>query len=523
MRIEHRLFPVLPRARRSATIAALLTMLALIPAAHAEEPLSAIDWLSQSVSTPAAVEPTQEAPVSAGVVQENVSVSVIGAPSADAVGLLSSQVTGLPTNLWGPGRSAEIVAAIGAERIDSLPALRGLLLTLLLAEADPPADAGGAGALLTARIDKLLDMGALDQARALLDAAGSRDPGLFRRSFDVALLTGEEDRGCRTMVESPGLAPTFPARIFCLARSGDWNAAALTLRTGQALGYITDEEDALLSRFLDPDLYEGEGALPTPDRVTPLAWRMFEAIGEPLSTATLPIAFAHAELRPSAGWKAQVEAAERLARAGAISSNMLLGLYTERSPAASGGVWDRVEAFQAFDDTLTNGTPEAVAQALPGIWAQMTMAELEVPFADLYGRRLSQMALPDPAHQTAFAIGLLSPDFETIAAARTAADPREAFLIGLAKGDVAGLAPPDTLARAIAPAFVGHEPSEDLSRLMAENRIGEAILAAIEEIERGVQGDLDGVTDGLTLLRDVGLERAARRTALELMLLERRG
>ena len=58
---------------------------------------------------------------------------------------------------------------------------------------------------------------------------------------------------------------------------------------------------------------------------------------------------------------------------------------------------------------------------------------------------------------------------------------------------------------------------------MAQMRTGEAILAAIDKIERGVQGDLDGVTDGLALLRKVGMERAARRTALELMLLERRG
>lgn len=511
------------RCRRHLCTAAATALLLTAPALWAQEPLSAIDWLSQSVSTPVVPEAPRETPVSEGVVQQDVAVSVIGAPSVDAVGLLTPQVTGLPVDLWGPGRSADIVATIGAERVDSLPSLRGLLLTLLLAEATPPADSGSTGALLTARIDKLLDMGALDQARALIDASGSRDPGLFRRSFDVALLTGEEDRGCRTMVESPGLAPTFPARIFCLARSGDWNAAALTLRTGQALGYITDEEDALLSRFLDPDLYEGEGALPTPDRVTPLAWRMFEAIGEPLSTATLPIAFAHAELRPSAGWKAQVEAAERLARAGAISPNMLLGLYTERAPAASGGVWDRVEAFQDFDTVLAGGDPAAIAQAVPTIWSLMTGAELEVPFADLYGRRLFDMALPGPADQIAFSIGLLSPDFEAVAAARTAKDDREAFLIGLAKGNVTGLAPPDTLARAIAPAFIKHQPSEDLSRLMAENRTGEAILAAIEEIERGVQGDLDGVTDGLTLLREVGLERAARRTALELMLLERRG
>ena len=506
--------------RSSLTAFALLA--ALTPAAAAEEPLSAIDWLSQSVAAPATTGPAQPA-VSTGVVQENVATTVLGAPSPDATGLLSPQVTGLPAALWGPGRTADISAVIAAERPDSLPALRGLLLTLLLAEADPPADAGSSAQLLTARIDKLLDLGALDQARALLDAAGSRDPGLFRRSFDVALLTGEEDRGCRIMVESPGLAPTFPARIFCLARSGDWNAAALTLRTGQALGHITDEEDALLSRFLDPDLYEGEDPLPTPERVTPLAWRMFEAIGEPLSTATLPIAFAHAELRPQAGWKSQVEAAERLARAGAISSNLLLGLYTERKPAASGGVWDRVAVFQRFEAAMQSGERSDIARELPVIWEQMAAAELEVPFADLYGSRLAALRLDGEAGRIAFSLALLSPDLDTVATGLSPADPRETFLLGLARGKVDGLTPPDSLARAIAPAFSGRPPEGELADLLQENRTGEAILAAIDKIEKGVQGDLDGVTDGLALLRRVGLDKAARRTALELLLLERRG
>jgi hypothetical protein len=36
---------------------------------------------------------------------------------------------------------------------------------------------------------------------------------------------------------------------------------------------------------------------------------------------------------------------------------------------------------------------------------------------------------------------------------------------------------------------------------MDGNRTGEAIIAAIEKIGRGVQGDLRGVTDGLSLLR----------------------
>ncbi len=494
--------------------------------AGAETPLSAIDWLSQSVSQPSsAPKPApNEEPVTQGVTNGDVAVSVIGGPSLDATGLLRPDVTGLPHDLWGLGKTDDIITAISTERFTTLPALRELLLSVLLAEATPPADSRPGAPLLIARIDKLLDLGALDQARALLDASGARSAELFRRSFDVALLTGEEDRGCRVMISSPGLAPTFPARIFCLARSGDWNAAALTLRTAQALGYVTDEEDALLSRFLDPDLYEGDPALPPPDRVTPLAWRMFEAIGEPLPTAPLPIAFAHAELRPQAGWKSQIEAAERLARAGAIAPNLLLGLYTERAPAASGGVWDRVAAFQTFETALDSVDRRGVEQVLPEVWSRLAEAELEPPFAELYGERLDTLGLTGEARRIAFEAGLLSPAFEAIAANRTAGSPRELFLIGLAKGNLTAIPAPDSLSRAIKPAFDGTAPlPADLQALIDENRTGEAILAAIDRIENGVQGNLALVTEGLAVLRAVGQEQVARRTALELMLLERRG
>jgi hypothetical protein len=504
-----------------------LAALALLatPAAHAEAPLSAIDWLSQSVTTPVAPPPplVQEPAVSAGALPADVSVSTLDGPSPDAAGLIPAVVSGLPRGLWGLGRTDEIAARITTERSGTLPALQNLLMTLLLAEADAPADAGGRGVLLLARIDKLLDLGALEQAQALIDVGGQKGADFFRRSFDVALLTGTEDQACDAMRASPDLAPTFPARIFCLARSGDWNAAALTLRTAQALGFVTPEEDALLSRFLDPDLYEGDGALPAPARPTPLVWRMFEAVGEPLSTQSLPLAFAHAELRDAAGWKAQIEAAERLARAGAIEPNLLLGLYTERLPAASGGVWDRVEAFQRFDAALGTRDPAAVAQRLPAVWAAMTAMELEVPFATLYADHLQDLPLTGEAARLAFRIGLLSPRYEMIAIAHTPADAAEAFLIGLARGRIEGTAPGDSMGRAIAPAFLSAEPTAEALALLDQNRLGEALLYAIDRIGRGVQGDPRGVTEGLTLLRRVGLEDAARRTALELLLLERRG
>lgn len=499
---------------------------------HAEQPLSAIDWLSRSVATPGGtvVGPTSpvnskaEAPVdSDGALPEDVSTSTLDGPSPDGAGLLSSRLTGLPRDLWGMGLEADIIAAISAEQPEPLPALQGLLMTVLLAESAPPVDSKGKGSLLLARTDKLLDMGALEQADALLEASGATDAAVFQRSFDIALLTGNEDQGCDMMRALPNLAPTFPARIFCLARSGDWNAAALTLRTAQALGQITEDEDSLLSRFLDVELDDGETVPPVPKRISPLTWRLFEAIGEPLSTATLPLAFAHAELRETAGWKAQVEAAERLARVGSLSPNALLGLYTQRLAAASGGVWDRVDAVQEFDAALRSRNLGAISRTLPVAWQQVVSAELEVPFAILYADQLAGLDISDEARRIAFEVGLLSPGYRQAATAFSAVTPRESFLIAIATEKFTEAVPQDSIGRAILPAFLQPEIAPDEQRMIDERRVGEALLTAIRFIGSGLQGQMTDVTKGLSLLRKLGLEDVARRTALQLLLLERRG
>jgi hypothetical protein len=508
--------------------------------AQSGDPLSAIDWLSESVtpvggtlSAPpvasgAAAAPTpnpDEPPVSAGgALPSLVATTSLDGPSPDSVGLISPAVSGLPRDLWGVGLTVEVAQAVTRDRRDSLPALRQLFLTLLLAEADPPIDAGGKGVLLQARIDKLLQLGALEQAAALIDLADQgTSPELFRRAFDVALLTGHEERACERMTANPGLAPTLQARVFCLARGGEWDAAAVTLQTAEVLGQVNHDQAALMGRFLDPDLFEGEPVPRPPMPLTPLDWKMFEGIGEPLSTASLPVAFAYAEISPNFGWKAQIEAAERLTAAGTIAPNVILGLYTERDASASGGVWDRVDAFQDFDSAFAARDMARLTQALPPVWARMQEVELEVAFAMLYGAELAKLNLPGEAGAIAFRVGLLSPGFEQVARAHQPKDRTEAFLVALATGAMDGAVPPDSLGRAIAPAFTAPRPSEAAQVLLDGDRLGEAILAGIDDIAAGVQGNLRGVTEGLSLLRLVRLDTLARRTALELMILERRG
>jgi hypothetical protein len=492
--------------------------------ACAEAPLSAIDWLSQSVSEPA-MPVALPVPKTSGLApDEAISVKPIDEASIDGLGLLPVSRTGFPRNLWGSTPTSDLVRLIRAERVDTLPSVQSLMVKILLAELAPPVDSDGSGTLFLARVDRLLDLGALDQSLALLSLPGTESAEAFRRRFDVSLLLGQEDRACADMRTNPQIAPTFPARIFCLARGGDWNAAALSLRTGEALGFIEPDMAALLARFLDPDLFEGEPELPLPDRPTPLILRMMEAIGQPIPTAALPVAFAHADLSANTGWKARIEAGERLARTGALEPSQLLGLYTEQRPAASGGVWDRAAAIRKLEADLSAGNAPAIAETLPGLWAMIAAAELEVPFAEIFGPRLARLNLPGDAGALAFRIGLISSEFEQVAVQRKAADGVEPFLIGLARGKVDGLAPPDQLGGAIKTAFLPETPlTPDFSALIEEKRLGEALLRALDHITDGARGDIRDVTSGLRLLRELGLETVARRAALELLLLERRG
>jgi hypothetical protein len=482
--------------------------------------MSAIDWLTRSVAAPPAAlapPPVSGAPVDAVIVRP------LDAVGLDAAGTLDPAAAGLPRDLWGTSGAAAIMAQLAAERLETVPALRALFETILLARLDPPADAPPGGQFLLARIDKLMEMGSLASALALIDAAGEETAELFRRRFDIALLLDAEDEACAALRAAPGVSPTYPVRIFCLARGGDWQAATLTLKSARALGAITPEEDALLSRFLDLEQAEGEPPLPQPLRPSPLALRLFEAIGEPIATAGLPLAFAHADLRQTAGWKGRIEAAERLARAGALGHETLLALYAERRPAASGGVWERVSAMQALAAALEAGEAAAVGPALMRAWSAMQAAELELPFAQGMAASVATLPLDGPAAAMAFRMGLLAgltPD------PPAAADGEARFLAALARGAAPEGTPPESLGRAIAPVFAG-DPGPlvppRLRALIDGDRRGEAVLQAMTLIAEGAAGDRRRVTEGLAVLRILGLDAAARATALQLLLLDRRG
>ncbi|UWQ20541.1 hypothetical protein [Jannaschia sp. W003] len=500
--------------------AAALLLLASAVAAPAagDAPRSAIPWLSDSLRAPSAAVPPAASgaapaagePAATAVSGSEIAVMPIGTVRRDAVGLRPAQALGLPRDLFAGSDPVRLAERLSAAPVDALPAAQALVRMLLVAELDPPRAAGDPDALFLARIDALLRRGALDDAQAFLERAGAADRGAFLRWFDVSLLTGDDTRACEAMAANPGIAPTLQARVFCLARAGDWAAAALTLDTGRALGAIAPADELLLAHFLDPESFEGEPPPPTPRPMTPLAYRLLDGIGETPATRGLPLAFSFADLRPNVGWKAQIEAAERLVRAGALDPNRLLALYTERRPSASGGVWDRAEAVQRVDAALLGGDRAALAAALPDAVERLGAADLLLPLATLLGERAAR-ALPGDPH--AARLGLLSPGAESVADAAAETHP---FAAGVARGEPVD--PTTPIERAVADGFARPTP-ERLERMAREGRLGEALLDVADALRGGTDTPPDELEDAIATLRAAGLPSLARRVALEALLL----
>lgn len=489
-------------------------------ASSQDQPLSVIDWVKRHPDQPAMTSVTIpkkfEPPVAPNALAPNVTVRTLDEPARQIIGLVPAQITGLPENLWSGSSAYGLEAQFDALPPIDLPAAQALLYTLLLTEANGPGSNGGTDGILTlARVDALERLGAHDPALALLEQAGvAKDPAHFSAYMDLALLTGQEDTACAILATNPHLAPSMGHRIFCTARLGDWPTAALLFDTAETLNDLPLEQSAALERFLHPEAFEESPPLSRPENMTPLLFRVHEAVGEPLPTRSLPRAYAVADLRDLAGWKTQLDAAERLAATGALPANRLLGLYTARQPAASGGVWDRVRAVQRFETALRTRSKEAIAKTLPAAWEAMASVGLETAFSDFFADALHRYELGGTAGRIALTMMLLSPDYQEV----TVADE---LLVGIAHGRVENLSSTQPLTDAVLQGFDTANARRDLADLARNGRMGEATLRALVLLEEGNAGDLNALTQALATLRLLGQEDTVRRAALQVLLLDR--
>lgn len=491
----------------------------------AETPLSAIDWLDEQ-RLGLVIEPIQnqikpsEPPVSSSVNRPDIEVSTLSEIQSDSVGLLPPSVTGFPLTMWHNSSTKDLVTLLGNVPVSHNPAIQSLTLRVLLAEGDAPSDSEGKFTFFAARLKKLIDYGAIDPALALVERAAPLPAPLVPLLFDLSLLSDTLQPACDQVLQ---LGPSYPhddARIYCLARRGDWLTATLMLDATSALGTISARKTALIKLFLEDEAFDTLAIqLPPSSAPTPLEFRLYEAIGEPLTAASLPRAFAVSDLSGEHGWKAQLQAAERLIEFGALGDNRFLGIYTDNEPAASGGIWDRISVIQNLDQALLDENGSAIALNLDEAWQLLGETPLAAPIARIFSARLLSAELSGGSAQLAAKIALLSPSYETAAQIISPMSEQDAFLVSIATGDFSTFSPKSEFEKTIQDAFNDPRVPYSVNQLMSQGKLGEVILNAMIQFEKGASGDLQDLLEALSTLRLIGLEDTARRATLALVLL----
>ena len=481
------------------------------------QPRSAIPWLSTILSDQ--VEPTTSDPATNDVI----TVTSLGDRSRNGIGILTPEQSGIPADIWVKSDPARIVHLLNAARYDGPPAVRSLFRRLLLTDFTPPGDESPSSDLLLARIDLLLKIGALNEAVALIDRVGADTDYLFSRWFDVSLLTDNAEEACAALAYSPMLSPAKNVQIFCLVRTGDWDAAAVALTLGETLGQLSPEDSQLLSFFLDPALIDEVDPPDARDPLTALEFLIRESVGLPRPDQALPLAFLHADLADFVPVRFRMAAAERLLQAGAITPSVLFSAYREEPPASSGGIWERSASVQDFDDAQ-----------LPDVAAQLTKLDLEMRRIDLrhaaameFGPILATWT-PDTVPETAYdliAVYLLLAQNPGDAKRWITSDsPAEIKTAAIVSGlDFA--IPPTLSARdfALLAPFLESDPARlltlEMRRDLADQRTGEIMVAAINLLAQSEQPDPGDVSTALAALRSVDQDQVARNIAVQMLLM----
>lgn len=492
----------------------LLTIFMSISQAQAD-PLSAIDWLSETLAIPQEVAP--EIPQT-GISIEQIETTKLSDVQKDTVGILPSSVSGIPSDFWGDSAVNRLAAFIRNAPTGQLPEITALWRRIILAEIDPPIGMEEKNTLLLARLDTLLTSGNLDPAEALLKAADPNNPQLFRRWFDVSVLSQRAANACERMVFTPSFAPTLQARVFCLARAGDWPAATITLNTGKVLGEITEDEATLLGMFLDPDLYEGEPAPPIPAILTPLTFVMREALALPRPSQSLPLAFLHMDLQNKAGWRQRITSAERLARERAIPSIALLDLYMEGAASASGGVWDRVRAVQDLDAALNDNDDNTLSDALIKTHNALAPLGLQSALSDWFAPALEGRNLTPQAKRIGLELAILNPNAYDLVFDFASTEQNEQFVVSVLN-DRFDVPSKGKLQQAIFNALAGFSPKTVLHQTVDNGRVGEAVLSALTLMRDGPAADVGDIEVALSVLAYSGFRSEAKRISTQLLLL----
>jgi hypothetical protein len=307
--------------------------------------------------------PAVEAPTPPGAAEGDapsaLTVEQLGAPSLDGLGLRQPGAGNLGRDLWqgSDGRTIEALLADLPVETANQPLRR--LTTRLLITGGPVEGLAEDGHVLARRVERLLAMGDLGTARALLGQvlADPADTPLHRQQVEAALLAGDDGAACAEAetLGSQGEAPFWRLLgVYCRLAAGDAAGAQLALDLLRESG----EADAAFLALAGALAADDKAATLPEDRpLGPLHLALLRRLGKPLPAAALgaaPGAIRAAALAdPVLGAAAGPAEVEQAFAAGLVDWGVLAAAY--QRIAHNGADADALQRVEADWSPATRG------------------------------------------------------------------------------------------------------------------------------------------------------------------------
>jgi hypothetical protein len=316
--------------------------------------------------------------------ENGIVVNRLAALDPDANGLISEDQGGLPLGLWQGtdwGTVRTLMPRMPAGTAST--AIRDIARRLLVSRAAVPAGKPVDASLVALRVDRLLAMGAVGDAVALLKLAPAerRDENLERTRIEALLFNNDNSGACLAVRNAANKYTSFywsQAQAYCFALSGDHARASVI--ADLLVERVTEIEPVFFAAI---DALTGTPAGDVPGLKSPKALHlsMMRAAGLKIpagmvgdsAAATLRVV----ALSPNADLETRLVAADRAHRMGALSGDVLVQLYVGvpftgeelKAPiSAAEADWTPLTRALLLRSAAAQPVPLAKAEILRGAW-----------------------------------------------------------------------------------------------------------------------------------------------------------
>ena len=370
--------------------------------------------------------------------------------------------------------------------------------------------------LLKAQIDKLLNFGAVNKAKFILDHEKINSNYFFDRWFSINLITYTEQELCKSSISKQYHLSKYKEKIFCLAILKNIKTAKLTLTGLEALEVISLRDEVLLYNLLHPDMDLLSNYENLESNITPLDYRIYKHIGKKLSLKKLPKMYHYSTLLGEPIWEVKISATEGLVKTGAVKFEKLISAYLEVPAEATGELSKRARLTINLEKNLKLQPTANTTTEFTKLFRELQKVGLESAAIRHYSNDLLNLVNSEKNSNKVLKFLLKSADLNTLRKLKNIKKLTPIYR-ALIFDTPLKRKPNSKIAHALLNASQQKLVPIVFEELVAEGKYGDAILSSILLLSGENLKDPKNLEEGIGLLNFMGLNELARETSIYLL------